>query len=94
MLCVGFEPTIPAFERAKTIHALDRAAAMIGREVIKHQYMKRIPVTVAARSKARTVLTRSNAAIVGSNNTQGMNVCVRLFCSCVVLCVGNGLATD
>jgi hypothetical protein len=23
---VGFEPTIPAFERAKTVHALDRAA--------------------------------------------------------------------
>jgi hypothetical protein len=27
---VGFEPTIPAFERAKTLHALDRAAAVIG----------------------------------------------------------------
>jgi hypothetical protein len=28
---VGFEPTIPVFERAKTAHALDRAAAVIGR---------------------------------------------------------------
>jgi hypothetical protein len=27
---VGFEPTIPAFERAKTIHASDRAATVIG----------------------------------------------------------------
>jgi hypothetical protein len=27
---VGFEPTIPAFERAKAIHALDRAATVIG----------------------------------------------------------------
>jgi hypothetical protein len=27
---VGFEPTIPAFERAKTVHALDRAASTIG----------------------------------------------------------------
>jgi hypothetical protein len=27
---VGFEPTIPVFERAKTIHTLDRAAAVIG----------------------------------------------------------------
>jgi hypothetical protein len=26
---VGFEPTIPAFERAKTIHALDRATNVI-----------------------------------------------------------------
>jgi hypothetical protein len=27
---VGFEPTIPAFKRAKTVHALDRAAIVIG----------------------------------------------------------------
>jgi hypothetical protein len=30
MLQVGFQPTIPAFERAKTVLASDRAAAMIG----------------------------------------------------------------
>jgi endo-1,4-beta-mannosidase len=27
---MGFEPTIPASERAKTVHALDGAATMIG----------------------------------------------------------------
>jgi hypothetical protein len=27
---VGFEPTIPVFELAKTVHALDRAATVIG----------------------------------------------------------------
>jgi hypothetical protein len=27
---VGFEPTIPMFDRAKTFHALDRAATLIG----------------------------------------------------------------
>jgi hypothetical protein len=27
---VGFEHTIPEFERAKTVHALDRAATVIG----------------------------------------------------------------
>jgi hypothetical protein len=27
---VGFEATIPVFERVKTVHALDRAAAVIG----------------------------------------------------------------
>jgi hypothetical protein len=27
---VRFEPTIPAFQRAKTVHALDRAATVIG----------------------------------------------------------------
>jgi hypothetical protein len=27
---VGFEPTIPDFERAKAVHALDRAVTVIG----------------------------------------------------------------
>jgi hypothetical protein len=26
----GFEPTVPVFERAKTVHVLDRAATVIG----------------------------------------------------------------
>jgi hypothetical protein len=43
--------------------------------------------TVAARSKAWTFFTRSDTWIMGSDPTQGMDVCV-------VLCVGNGLATD
>jgi hypothetical protein len=30
---VGFEPIIPAFERAKTVHALDQAATVIGTSV-------------------------------------------------------------
>jgi hypothetical protein len=30
MLQVGFEPTIAVFERAKTVHALDRGAIVIG----------------------------------------------------------------
>jgi hypothetical protein len=48
---------------------------------------------VVSRSKARTVSTRSNTEIMGSNPTGGMDVCVRLFCVCVVLCVGSGFAT-
>jgi hypothetical protein len=30
MPSVGFEPKNPVFERAKTVHALDRAATVIG----------------------------------------------------------------
>jgi hypothetical protein len=30
MPCVGFEPTIPTSERAKTVHALDRSAIVTG----------------------------------------------------------------
>jgi hypothetical protein len=32
---VGFEPTFPVFERAKTVHALDSAATVIGEERIR-----------------------------------------------------------
>jgi hypothetical protein len=47
-----------------------------GRAVLRHE----------PSSPARTL------GIVGSNPTRGMDVCVRLFCVCVVLCVGSGLA--
>jgi hypothetical protein len=53
-----------------------------------------VRITVAARSKAWTVFVRSNAGIVGSNDTRDMDVCVRLFCVFVVLCVGSGLGTS
>jgi hypothetical protein len=33
----GFEPTIPVFERAKTVHALDRVATVI-RYMMKENY--------------------------------------------------------
>jgi hypothetical protein len=45
-----------------------------------------MPLTVAARSKALIVFTRSNAGIVGSNPPQGMNVCVVVY-------IGTGFAT-
>jgi hypothetical protein len=32
---VGFELTIPVFERAKTVHALDSAATVIGKQYLK-----------------------------------------------------------
>jgi hypothetical protein len=50
-----------------------------------------LPITVATWSEAWTVLAHSNAGIVGSNPTQGMDVCVRLFWVSVVLHVGSGL---
>jgi hypothetical protein len=63
--------------------------------IILHQfpyYMFLPPITVIARSTVWTVLASSNAGIVGSNPTWGINVCVRLLCVCLVLCVGSGLA--
>jgi hypothetical protein len=39
---VGFEPTIPAFERAKTIHALDGACTVIGERYINYDELEGI----------------------------------------------------
>jgi hypothetical protein len=42
---VGFEPTIPVFRRAKTIHTLDLAATVIGLcGVLPSSYVKLIAV--------------------------------------------------
>jgi hypothetical protein len=38
MTQVGFEPTIPLFERAKTVHALDRAATVMGSYIYIKRY--------------------------------------------------------
>jgi hypothetical protein len=40
-----------------------------------------------------TVFSRSNTEVVGSKPTRGMDVCVRLFCVCVVLCACSVLET-
>jgi hypothetical protein len=46
------------------------------------------PITVAARSKAWTVFARSNAGIVTSNPTQGIDICiVRVYYVFVLFCV-------
>jgi hypothetical protein len=55
------------------------------------EQFKIVPITVAARSKEWTVFARSNTAIVGSNPTQGMDIYLRIFCVCVVVCEGSGL---
>jgi hypothetical protein len=36
MLQVGYEPTTPVFERAKTVHASGRAVTVVGWEMIYH----------------------------------------------------------
>jgi hypothetical protein len=43
--------------------------------------------------KAWIVFASWNTGILVSNPTQSMDVCVRLFCVCVVMCVGSGLVT-
>jgi hypothetical protein len=81
----GIYPVLACFARAVwTDRCFDRKNAL--QEAC-------MPITVAARSKAWTIFARSSTGVVGSNPARGMCVCIRLFCVCVVLCVGNGLAT-
>jgi hypothetical protein len=50
MLRVEFEPTIPVFEREKTVHTLDRAATVIGVDnVVQSRETRRRPLRGAAR---------------------------------------------
>jgi hypothetical protein len=49
---MGFEHTFPAFERAKTVHTLDRTTTVIGEERIRYKGLidfKVIPVCVIFR---------------------------------------------
>jgi hypothetical protein len=48
------------------------------------------PITVAAL-RHELSSSRLKAGITGSNPIQGMDICVRLFCVCAILCVGSGL---
>jgi hypothetical protein len=57
---VGFEPTIPALERAKTFHAVDRAATVIGhvspsKALIKHMTCGLFHDTVHTASKGNVI---------------------------------------
>jgi hypothetical protein len=54
---------------------------------------ERRPVTVAARSKAWTVIARKNVGIVGWNPTRDIDVFVCVYSVFVLSCVGSGLAT-
>jgi hypothetical protein len=45
-----------------------------------HLNTRLLPITMAALSRVSTVFAPSNVWIVGSNLTQGMEVCVRLLC--------------
>jgi hypothetical protein len=45
-----------------------------------------LPITLATRSKARSVYT-SNTEIVGSNLTRSLDICLRFFRVSIVLCM-------
>jgi hypothetical protein len=46
----------------------------------------KLPVSIAARSKASTVFGRSNIGIAGSNPARGMDVCLCFSVLCCPVC--------
>jgi hypothetical protein len=67
MSLVKFEPTIPVFERAKTIHALDRAATVIGRVMsLCDELLRRIlmvEIVAFLNIQSRNLLERNRKSI-------------------------------
>jgi hypothetical protein len=47
---VGFEPTIPLLERTKKVHALDRAAIVIGLCLLLYTKIQKLTNVIAIRS--------------------------------------------
>jgi hypothetical protein len=62
MSSVGFEPTTPVFEQENTVHALDRAAAVIGLLSVTNTVMnsKSECMKTVVTSVSCAVTTRSN----------------------------------
>jgi hypothetical protein len=58
---VGFEPIIPAFERAKTVNALDGAATMIGRSVFQGNEIQLSHVKFAFHLSSRSIISKQTA---------------------------------
>jgi hypothetical protein len=54
MPCVGFESTIPASERAKTLHALDRSATVTGSQAVDPGFLLRNPQIHSGQSDDAT----------------------------------------
>jgi hypothetical protein len=60
---VGFKPTAPAFERAKRVHALDRAATMIGVKRYNRYKMSDDAVTVWEKTFRKHCLSRFDVQV-------------------------------
>jgi hypothetical protein len=64
MPCVGFEPKIPASERAKTVHGLDRSATVTGENNITATKWRRMQLTLNIASVDETKKYRIKGKIL------------------------------
>jgi hypothetical protein len=75
---VEFEPTIPVCERAKTDHALDRAATVIGENRI---WYTKYSATI-------------NNKFVSASGLQRCHIDLLCVCACVFLFFSGGIRTE
>jgi hypothetical protein len=60
----GFEITIPVFERAKTFHALDRTASVIGEAYfLSPQFIPPVNNRLTSKPAVRTDMHQANSTI-------------------------------
>jgi hypothetical protein len=86
---VRFEPTIPAFQRAKTVHALDRAATVIGILSGCKGFTPRVPAHQLLQDKHQDMRQKLMSAswlrpvCGGFHNLIPFNCCVMSQTSCL-----------
>jgi hypothetical protein len=67
---VGFESTVPAFERAKTVHALNRAATVIGISTRLHGVVSQKIVLFIVTTTRTSILTHYSLIVLSFDATQ------------------------
>jgi hypothetical protein len=69
---VGFEPRIPVFERGKTVYALDRAATLIGHQLLylRENYLVQFLIYLHAYSTAEGQLNSRMTNNTFNNSTR------------------------
>jgi hypothetical protein len=82
----AYRPTVFQGKYLDILHSIKENGEKFAIKIITIYifHLKLRPVTVTERSEASTVFARSEAGIVGSNPTKGMDVwCVYLFIMCL-----------
>jgi hypothetical protein len=79
-----FDPVMA--EHAQLIQKTPDSMPLYLGEKFQNEIILAVARKIKAGHSGRAVFARLNTGIVGSNPARGMDVCLRLFCVCVVLC--------
>jgi hypothetical protein len=86
MPLAGFEPTIPVFKRAKTFHALDRAATVTGNKCLYHHLNRNISIIIITISPLFDIMSHFNPIYFTSPQNISQRLVVRFeFLTAVIM---------